>query len=140
MIKSKHNQLWNVKNPNQGNSIRTLTVCSAGLLRSPTIAKYLSEEHNMNTRSCGTSKEYALVPLTEALIVWADILVFAHEECYSSLDEDELQCIKEENKEVIILDIPDEYCYNQAELVALIHAQYTWKLYMDRTKEQGDLE
>ena len=65
------NQLGNASNPHQGKAIKALCVCSAGLLRSPTIAKYLTGL-GYNTRACGTSQEYALIPVTQALLSWAD--------------------------------------------------------------------
>ena len=65
------NQMANTQNRAQGNAVKALCVCSAGLLRSPSIAKYLAEK-GYNTRACGTSQEYALIPLSPALVYWAD--------------------------------------------------------------------
>ena len=45
------NRLSNVNNRFQGNFKRVLYVCSAGLLRSPTLAEILSQApYNFNTR------------------------------------------------------------------------------------------
>jgi predicted protein tyrosine phosphatase len=72
----KRNQLGVLFNAYQGKHKKVLTVCSAGCLRSPTAAHILSSEPwNYNTRCAGTSAEYAIVPITEALIVWADVIV-----------------------------------------------------------------
>ena len=68
----RKNALWNCKNPYQGRDKRVLCVCSAGLLRSPTIAKVLVM-NGYNTRSCGC-RDYALIQIDNVLIEWADIV------------------------------------------------------------------
>lgn len=70
------NRLANVNNPYQGSARRVLCVCSAGLLRSPTTAVVLANEpFNYNTRAAGTSDEFALVPVDQALLTWANEIV-----------------------------------------------------------------
>jgi predicted protein tyrosine phosphatase len=74
------NRLYNCKNPYQGNYKKVLTVCSAGLLRSPTIAWVLSQDPwNYNTRSCGVH-DYALIMLDDVLLTWADEIVVVDDE------------------------------------------------------------
>ena len=76
----KRNQLGVVFNAYQGSHRKVLTVCSAGCLRSPTAAHILSSPPwNFNTRCAGTSQEYAIVPVTEALIIWANVIVVMDE-------------------------------------------------------------
>jgi predicted protein tyrosine phosphatase len=76
----KRNQLGVIFNAFQGKHKKVLTVCSAGCLRSPTAAHILSgHPWNFNTRCAGTSSEYAIVPVTEALIVWADVILVMDE-------------------------------------------------------------
>ncbi len=70
-MKSTLNQLANINNPYQGKSKKVLCLCSAGLLRSPTAANVLHREFGFNTRSAGVM-DYALIPLSEALFLWAD--------------------------------------------------------------------
>jgi len=145
MIKATRNQRHNINNSAQGTAKRVLTVCSASLLRSPSVAMYLNTTYGWNTRSCGTSHEYALVPISEALILWADMIVFCSPENYSQLSPEELACTKTrgdfcESKEIIILDIPDDYNYGQQELMGCIKAQFNWYLHMKKTEEQGDVE
>ena len=77
MIISKYNQLQNSRNYFQGGDHRVLTVCSAGLLRSPTMANVLHREFGYNTRSCGTYEDFALNPISTALLYWAKEVVFA---------------------------------------------------------------
>lgn len=119
------NRLYNCDNPNQGRFKRVLCVCSAGLLRSPTAAFALSQEpFNYNTRSAGCF-DYALIPVDEVLIKWADEIVCMSPEHVDYLNHkfklDKLQ------KTVICLDIPDMYRYREAELVDLIVKNYSAK-------------
>lgn len=103
--KGNKNQLANAFNPYQGEAIKALCVCSAGLLRSPTIAKFLTGL-GFNTRACGTSQEYALIPISEALLVWADeIYVVSGEVVTVRLLLRSLGL----STPVIEMDIPDEY-------------------------------
>ena len=115
---AKRNQLNNVNNIYQTETKRVLCVCSAGLLRSPTLANVLHHEFGYNTRACGTSQEYALIPITEALIAWADEIVFVDKNArkdveYIDQDEDMLQSW---SPKVLTLDIPDDYNWNEEEL------------------------
>lgn len=120
MILSKRNQLSNIHNVAQTFTKRVLCVCSAGLLRSPTLAKVIQEEYEYNVRACGTSKEYALIPITEALISWADIIIFVNKENYLQLDSEELDLIAELGTPVKWLSIEDNYEWNSPNLVKAI--------------------
>lgn len=122
MIKATRNQLANVGNKYQGKAQKVLCVCSAGLLRSPTAASVLHQDFGFNTRSCGHSQEYALIPISEALIEWADGVVFVNQENFDALSETAKARVSE--KEVTILNVPDEYCYNDPALRAIIKEQY----------------
>ena len=64
------------KNPHQGTAPKILCVCSAGVLRAPTIANFLATK-GFNTRAVGMSEEYALIPLTPILYYWADLIITA---------------------------------------------------------------
>ncbi len=70
------NQLGNAKNSYQTEAKRVLTICSAGILRSPTAAVLLNKEYGFNCRPAGIVAEYALIPVSEVLIHWADEFVF----------------------------------------------------------------
>jgi predicted protein tyrosine phosphatase len=70
------NRLHNVTNPAQGPAKKVLCVCSAGLLRSPTAAWVLGNPpFNFNTRAAGLMEEYALIPVDDVLLTWADEIV-----------------------------------------------------------------
>lgn len=115
---STYNRLHNVNNPNQGPAKRVLCVCSAGLLRSPTLAWILSNKpFNFNTRSAGAAEGYALILVDEVLLRWADVVVFA--------DEDHKRMVSYQYKDLIdnmethVLNIPDAYPFKDPKLVTI---------------------
>ena len=106
----------------QGDYKRVLTVCSANMLRSPTIAHVLSAEpYNFNTRSAGTA-EYALIPVTEDLLMWADEVVCADTEHALHIRDKLMQY--QLDKPIINLNIPDIYEYRNPKLIELIKERY----------------
>jgi predicted protein tyrosine phosphatase len=121
-MKATFNRLANVSNRHQGSMKKVLCVCSAGLLRSPTLAWVLSNPpYNFNTRAAGVSDEYALIPVDIVLVEWADEIVCA--------DGDHLHKIQEllkdinvtnQKKPVHVLDIPDSYGTRDPKLVKII--------------------
>jgi len=114
------NALHNVKNPYQGKAKKVLCVCSAGLLRSPTAAQILHKEFGFNTRACGVAEEYALIPLTELLLAWADEIVFMSHEHLEEAEEK----FGEIKTNLLVLEIPDKYPYMDPELQELIANRY----------------
>jgi predicted protein tyrosine phosphatase len=122
MIKGTRNQLYNVKNASQGNTKKVLTVCSAGLLRSATLQNFLIKEYGYNVRNCGTVDAYALIPISEALVLWADEIVFVNRENYVNVHH-ELKELKVLDK-CKVLDIPDIYNFNDPELIKICKEQY----------------
>lgn len=79
------NRIHNITNPYQGNRIKSLCVCSAGLLRSPTLSYVLMNQYNRNTRAVGYNKEYALIPIEPIHIAWADEIICVDEESYDKV-------------------------------------------------------
>lgn len=124
MIKSSRNQMANIGNPFQGDYRRVLCVCSAGLLRSPTLANVLNTRFDFNTRACGTAENFALIPLSEALIHWADEIVFTDEDCKVYMDQETREELSLAGARIITLDLPDEYDYNDPALVEESIRQY----------------
>lgn len=124
MIKANRNQLGNVRNPYQGPVKKVLCVCSAGLLRSPSMADLLHAEFGLNTRACGSSKDFALIPITEALIYWAEEIVFVNHDNYDDLDEEEKELLRVLEKPISILSIPDDYDWGNLILKEIIFDQY----------------
>jgi predicted protein tyrosine phosphatase len=119
------NRMYNMGNPAQGPYRRVLTVCSAGLLRSPTAAFVLGNPpFNFNTRAAGLSADFALVVVDEYLLHWADEVV-----CMSKAQKVELEDMIDRMKmgkptPVICLDIDDDFEYRDPKLMKLIAKNY----------------
>lgn len=122
MIKGTRNQLHNISNKYQGDTKKVLTVCSAGLLRSATLQNFLIREYGYNVRNCGTEESYALIPISEALVLWADEIVFVNQENFDKV-RFKLKELDILNK-VKVLDIPDDYGFNDPKLVEICKEQY----------------
>jgi len=109
-------------NSYQGDYKRVLTVCSANMLRSPTIALVLSmPPYDYNTRSAGTHS-FALIPVTEDLLMWADEIVCADTE-HALVIRDKMMEYQLD-KPIVNLRIPDIYEYRNPELIAMIRRRY----------------
>lgn len=133
----KLNQLHNTTNPYQTDALRVLTVCSAGLLRSPTMANVLHSEYGYNTRSAGINDSYALIPVTNILVYWADEIV-----CAESWMEEEIKTRFEDyiNSETVFisLDIPDNFSWGDAQLKELILKRYAECKENNISSSEGD--
>jgi len=106
----------------QGDYKRVLTVCSANMLRSPTMAVVLSmPPYDYNTRSAGTHS-FALIPVTEDLLMWADEVVCADTE-HALIIRDKLMEYQLD-KPIVNLRIPDNYEYRNPELIMMIRRRY----------------
>lgn len=127
---STKNRIATATNPFQGDAPRTLCVCAAGLLRSPTVAWVLSNDPwNHNTRAAGIEETFALIPVDKVLIAWADHIVCVEPSIMDRL----LEKFPEETKEVslIVLNIPDEFNFKDPQLVAEIHNQLNFAIPKD---------
>jgi len=126
MEKFLMNRLANCGNSFQGKAKRVLCVCSAGLLRSPTAAEVLSREpFNYNTRAVGLVSEFALIPLDEVLLEWADEIV--------CMEESQIVEIQERVKasrttirdlKIICLMIEDSFPFRDPALQKMIKENY----------------
>ena len=104
----------------QGTDKKVLFVCSAGLLRSATAARIYGRKYN--TRCAGTGMDYALIPLTERLMDWADRIVFVHPRNYDQAGfYFDLVAYKDK---IRILDIPDEFEHMDPRLIEGFEQQY----------------
>lgn len=129
----KRNQLGVLFNAYQGTHKKVLTVCSAGCLRSPTAAHILSSAPwNFNTRCAGTSEEYAIIPVTEALVVWADVILVMDQVQWNFImdmqnkmfNETQLGMHEFEFKPIHNLDIPDNFNYRNPKLVEIMTEKF----------------
>jgi len=108
-----NNRKWNARNPNQGKFERILCVCSAGLLRSPTTAVVMAQR-GFNTRAAGLEKDFALIPVDDVLLEWADSVVvmdFTQAERIEGLFDGP----------IFNFNLPDEFEYMHPDLVELIN-------------------
>lgn len=124
MIKANRNQLANVGNQFQGTAKKILCVCSAGLLRSPTAANVIHKRLGLNTRPCGSCKDFALIPISEALITWADEIVFVNADNLIELDGEEKVLISDLDKIISVLNVPDEFDWGTPKLEDIIFDQF----------------
>ena len=109
---SNLNRLANTKNQYQGTRKKVLAVCSAGLLRSPTIAWILSNKpFDFNTRACGITSEYALIPLDEVLVTWADEVVVVEDWMKDIVQSSFPEAV------VHVVETPDMYPFRDEKLV-----------------------
>lgn len=106
-------------NPYQSSDKKVLFVCSIGILRSATAARIYARKYN--TRCAGTFKE-ALIPITQLLIDWADLIVWVNQENYRAasflFDEQEFSYKSK------ILNIKDTYCHMQPGLIRKFKKQF----------------
>lgn len=112
-----NNRLFNSSNPFQKDFKKVLCVCSAGILRSPTIANVLYKEFEYNTRACGVIKDYALIPYDLVLGTWADEIVIAEDWIKDYIEP-------EFHSKIISLNIPDTYPYMDPVLQEMILKAY----------------
>lgn len=120
------NRLGNCNNrfQNSAKYRRVVCVCSAGLLRSPTAAVVLSQEPwNHNTRAVGLVPEFALVPMDQVLLEWAQEFVCMTQEQADSVSDMLTQLHM--TTPVTCLDIPDNFAYRDPVLMKLISERYT---------------
>ena len=118
----KFNRLGNCHNIYQGEAKRVLCLCSAGLLRSPTIAWVLSNPpYYFNTRSAGVDEEFALIHSDLVLVEWADEFV-----CAENYHADKIRellkdiNITNQKKPVHVLDLPDNFRTREPKLIKII--------------------
>lgn len=100
--------------------MNALFICSRNRLRSPTAEAVFASWENVETDSAGTSPD-AEVQLSADQIGWADIIFVMegrHRRLLSKLFPKHLK-----GKQVICLDIKDNYAFMQAELVEILRAK-----------------
>lgn len=115
------NRWANSRDEFQGLFKKVLCVCSAGLLRSPTAAVILaSEPFNFNTRAVGISKEYALIPIDEVLVNWADEIICMEQEHMIEIKK----IFGNKIRKIICLDICDSFPYRDDTLCMLVAEKY----------------
>jgi predicted protein tyrosine phosphatase len=98
-------------------SRRVLLICEGNLHRSPTAERLYSATPSVKARSAGLSS-LARVQVTEELLAWADV-VFVMDRRLSKLLRRRFAAVME-GKELVCLDVPDDFQFLQPELLALL--------------------
>lgn len=96
--------------------MNVLFVCSRNKWRSRTAEDLFKNNAGYNVRSAGTAAT-ARVRVSEKLLLWAD-LIFVMEKRHRNQLREKFPFITD--KDVIVLDIPDEYQYMDEELIEIL--------------------
>jgi predicted protein tyrosine phosphatase len=97
--------------------LRVLFVCRLNRNRSATAERLFCKRQDLDVRSAGTNEE-ARVQVNERMMDWAD-MIFAMD----SLEEDNLKEMFPNHSSlarIVCLDIPDQFGFNDPELVRLL--------------------
>jgi predicted protein tyrosine phosphatase len=101
---------------------RVLFVCGANRLRSPTAEQVFGGESGIECLSAGLNHD-AENPLTPELVAWADVIFVMEKPQKVKLStrfREELN-----GKRVVVLGIPDHFCYMDPALVDLLRRKVT---------------
>jgi predicted protein tyrosine phosphatase len=99
-----------------------LFVCSMNKWRSRTAETIFRNNQKHHIKSAGTDND-ARIKITEKLIDWAD-LIFVMEKRHRERLHEKFRSITDA-KEIIILDIPDDYQYMDPELIEILEISVT---------------
>lgn len=99
---------------------RALFVCSQNRLRSPTAEQVFARWPGVDTDSAGLGGD-ASVPLSPEQIEWATVIFVMEKAHRKRLNQRFRKHLN--GKQVICLDIPDDFAFMQPELVSLLEAK-----------------
>jgi predicted protein tyrosine phosphatase len=91
-----------------------LFICSRNKWRSRTAETIFKDTHGWQVRSAGTESG-ARIKLTEGLVNWAN-LIFVMEKKHKQRLQQEFGHLLDD-KQIVVLDIPDNYQYMDEELI-----------------------
>lgn len=95
--------------------MNVLFICSKNQWRSPTAEHVFASVDDIKTRSAGTSR-HARHTLTVKDIAWAD-LIMVMESRHKDIVQ---QSFNTQAKKILVLNIPDDFPYMDAQLIALL--------------------
>jgi len=107
-------------------NLNILFVCSRNEWRSPTAEEIYKNTNDLHVRSAGTEPS-ARIKLNAKTIIWANLIFVMEKKHKQRMQEkfsDELK-----DKEIIILDIPDEYQFMDTELIEEIKTKVDYYLF-----------
>lgn len=105
--------------------MNVLFVCSRNKWRSRTAEDLFKDSNFHNVRSAGTAP-VARIKVSEKLVSWAEV-IFVMEKRHREQLKSRFPLVLNE-KEIIVLNIPDEYGYMDDELVELLKASVSMYL------------
>jgi protein-tyrosine phosphatase len=94
-----------------------LFICSRNKRRSATAEAIFRNSANHSVQSAGT-EESAVHRVNEKLLVWADIIFVMEKKHREKIEEKYYEIVAA--RQLIVLDIPDEYEYMDEELVDML--------------------
>jgi protein-tyrosine phosphatase len=100
-------------------AVNILFVCSRNRWRSRTAETIFRNNQKHHVKSAGT-ENVARVKVTKNLILWAE-LIFVMEQKHKDRLSEKFGYMMDD-KEIVILDIPDVYKYMDAELIEILEA------------------
>jgi len=95
-------------------TLNLLFICSRNQCRSPTAETIFKNMSGIRVRSASTENG-ARIRVSEKMVLWADLIFVMEKKHKTRLVEKFPNATS--SKEIIILDIPDEYQYMDSELV-----------------------
>jgi predicted protein tyrosine phosphatase len=101
---------------------RVLFVCEGNLHRSPTAERLYATTPGIKARSAGLSS-LARVQVTDELLAWADV-IFVMERRLRGLLRRRFATLLE-GKELVCLEVPDDFQFMQPELLAVLAERLT---------------
>jgi len=102
--------------------MRVLFVCSQNLLRSPTAEVVFAHYEGLEVLSAGTGAD-AATPVSSDLIEWAQVIFAMENHHRNKLRERYGKLL--ETKRLVVLCIPDDYDYMEAELIEILKKKVT---------------
>ena len=102
-----------------------LFVCTEGRQRSPTAAEIINAssvyKEKYEAKAAGTA-DFALIPVTETAIKWADMIIVMNEEydSHKTILLQKFPFLEKDKKPIIDFNIPDVYWKNEPELKEII--------------------
>ena len=106
---------------------KLLFVCSQNRIRSLTAERMFDWVPQYQARSAGTN-ENARVKVTAGLLGWADKIFVMQKSHHSLLRMKFSEAL--EGKDVVALNVPDDYCFMQPELIDELRAKLSQHLDM----------
>ena len=128
-MRTQHDYLLSTRNKDavarngwQGTDKKVLFVCSAGVLRSPTAARrFCQAPYNWNTRAAGSTETYALIPVSQQLLDWAEQIYLMEEDNLIDLENLYGDLLDESyRRKIHVLNIPDNFEHMDSGLIYIL--------------------